>query len=894
MITLRPYQEKAVAALLAHNRGIVKAPAGSGKTILVAAAVQALDRPASFKLLWVANTIEQCQQAEAALKAVGFPSVQIGSVCCYQSGEKAEGYDLVVLDECHHIASPEFRKILDGYNGPRWGITATPDRADDLMDDVYTLIGPIVYEVDRNELLDTGKLAPAKVYFHAPNAKDEMTEAVETGAAARLDKMRNAIAFTATKMKNQSIESVARILGGDDHTALLLFAEKKRIDSALPYRALLEVAGANRANAQAALRYAAEKELLSRARWHACLATAIAENEKRNAKIVELAVSHREDSVLILVGSIDHGKFLKTQIPGSEVLYSKMGAKKRAAAMEAFRDGTLKCAIATSLADEGLDVPRANVLILAAAGRSAAKAEQRTGRVLRSWSDKSHGTIHDFWDWQVPLLLNQSKARAKTYAGLDYEFCETTEGILPAVLKGVGIKVHPALPLVVKVKRKSSGKSTIKTLEQRAEPATAAPLLFEAHSSAPESSSGAAQAGSAGEENFSAKTSCVVASTPLPSRPVSDSVPVLVHAERAHAKLSPSKLKYKAVCPGYESDETSDKSFADRGSLGHLMVEKEDLSLGKDDTGLVSAAKKCIAYQKQVIKSFRDRVVGTKVAVKVLQEVKLRYFDQWGFCDTLILAGTRAGLIDWKFAYNWYDADAPQFHAYCIGVWDKYPEIEEIEVHVPHPFRDEIDLATFTRKEHYARFAGEIAAIIQRAKKNDPAHYQISQQCNYCGFAAKCSKLARVGDELAKRYCPEPIELPEGSMHGSEITDPVAIATLHRLAPIVEKAAGGWKKRALELWDEGVAIPGYEMSHRAGRRSIASSKAAFDIVKDRLSLEQYLEACSTSPTQLEELYAATFPRGEKGHSKENLENMLVDADLLTSGEGYRFLRPIKK
>ena len=102
-----------------------------------------------------------------------------------------------------------------------------------------------------------------------------------------------------------------------------------------------------------------------------------------------------------------------------------------AVAVAAFRAGGLKVLIATSLADEGLDVPRASVLILACAGRSAGKVEQRTGRVLRSFAGKDCGIIHDFTDTQHFMLHSQSKARMKLYQRLGYEIASLPSPAFP-------------------------------------------------------------------------------------------------------------------------------------------------------------------------------------------------------------------------------------------------------------------------------------------------------------------------------------------------------------------------------------------------------------------------------------------------------------------------------
>ncbi len=90
---------------------------------------------------------------------------------------------------------------------------------------------------------------------------------------------------------------------------------------------------------------------------------------------------------------------------------------------------------------------------------------------------------------------------------------------------------------------------------------------------------------------------------------VSISVPTLInppHEEKAHSEHSPSSLKEKAKCPGFRNDQTRDKSAADRGTLGHLAVEKENLDvIPPDDPKLREAAGMCLKYlaalRKQIL-----------------------------------------------------------------------------------------------------------------------------------------------------------------------------------------------------------------------------------------------------------------------------------------------------
>jgi DNA excision repair protein ERCC-3 len=324
LVDLRDYQLPAVEALVFSERAIVKAPAGSGKTIIGAAAVEKFlcglwPTYRNPSIAWVANTTDQLAQARAAVEK--FPEIERrGTVdyFCYVGVGSLSPYDLVVLDECHHAAAPGFAAKLRYYDGPRWGLSATPERADDLKDDVFRLVGPIVHEVPREALVNAGQLAQAHVVVHRPNEKAEMEQLIRNEAQRAYEARKRRWPF--------------------------LFRSKQAAD-----------------------------EQMGRCVWAEAQTRGIAMNEKRNDRIVELALRHAEDSTLIIVGSKQQRQALSARVLGSEVCYSKLGAKRRRELIAAFGSGALKTLFATSLADEGLDVPRANVLILAAAGRSAAK-----------------------------------------------------------------------------------------------------------------------------------------------------------------------------------------------------------------------------------------------------------------------------------------------------------------------------------------------------------------------------------------------------------------------------------------------------------------------------------------------------------------------------------------
>ncbi len=443
-IVLYPFQLDAVHALSACQRGIVKAPAGSGKTIIGAASINRYQAHGfGYKVLWLANTREQIEQAQTACLSLNV-NMNCMTFKCYQAAGSAVGYDLVVCDEVHHVAAPVFRKWLKGHEGARWGLSATPDRGDELTQDVYELIGPIVYEVERGPLVKAGLLSRAEVEFFCPNGPDDMQEPIELETNTRFKSMERSLPYIVAQMDKKPLGVIVQQQPKEVKHEAVLLAEQYGLgyeDSVNKLRTRLAPTGQQISHVRAWLMQAAKQELMSRARWHAALKYGIYENTNRNDKIIDRALTGSE-TTLILIGKIAHGEQLSKSVPESIVVHSSM--KGRAEAMQGLRDGSIKTAFVTSLLDEGADIPRASRIILAAGGRSSRQQEQRTGRVLRTFAEKTHGKIEDFWDLQHPMLLRQSKARAKTYYNLGYEFVGTPQVVRP-VLHSIGVKINKAI-----------------------------------------------------------------------------------------------------------------------------------------------------------------------------------------------------------------------------------------------------------------------------------------------------------------------------------------------------------------------------------------------------------------------------------------------------------------
>ena len=394
---LRDYQEEGVAFLVPRRRAFLVAPAGSGKTIMAATAVARKVLPGQ-KVGWLANTREQCEQAEKAIRSCPGPEGVEFLIACAAGVPDLSGCDIVVIDEAHHAFAPETYRASLGTAADTailWAFSATPWVADPARNDWLREFFREFHTIERERVLAGGHIVPGKVFVHdvdQPGFFDPQVEE-QTAREAAVQAQRFPVLFgNPAYMGASQIVNAAKTVG-DKQEAL---------------------------KARARLVF---EEHAKRIRWR-LTQEVLQNNINRNDKIILLAIAAMEagESVLLLVGSIEHGQRLSESIPGAVMCHSKMGAKKRREAIENSRNGVTRCLVATSLADEGLDVPIFSTLVLAAGGRSSAKLEQRAGRVLRPHETKSSGgVIHDFLDRGVKMGYVQAMSRIRVYSKLGYD-----------------------------------------------------------------------------------------------------------------------------------------------------------------------------------------------------------------------------------------------------------------------------------------------------------------------------------------------------------------------------------------------------------------------------------------------------------------------------------------
>lgn len=171
---LRWYQIAARNETIDHlelglRRICIKLPTGSGKTIALAASLNN-DRfkktigiqTEKLRVLFVSHVHRILNQAEQVFATENQVEFMPQSMFSQVSPEYIKrGWDLVVLDECHHESCLTFQYHLETLgNFPIIGLTATPERADGLLIKFDRIVEPI----SREQAVREGWLAETELY----------------------------------------------------------------------------------------------------------------------------------------------------------------------------------------------------------------------------------------------------------------------------------------------------------------------------------------------------------------------------------------------------------------------------------------------------------------------------------------------------------------------------------------------------------------------------------------------------------------------------------------------------------------------------------------------------------------------------------------------------------
>lgn len=171
LLPLRPFQNNAVKDVLRYKRGIISCVTGSGKSLIAAGIIQALEVPT----LVVVPSLELKRQLTETLEEIfGKAKVGKGKPITVKNIDEIDlkkpetSYACVIIDEFHHSGAATYRKA----NQKCWneiyyriGLTATPYRSQDneqiLLESV---LSQIIHTFSYAEAVEQGYVVPVEAF----------------------------------------------------------------------------------------------------------------------------------------------------------------------------------------------------------------------------------------------------------------------------------------------------------------------------------------------------------------------------------------------------------------------------------------------------------------------------------------------------------------------------------------------------------------------------------------------------------------------------------------------------------------------------------------------------------------------------------------------------------
>lgn len=367
-VPLYEYQEEAVAAMLINHYGILRSPAGSGKTQMGIALAAAL----GVKTLWLTHTKDLLTQSKVRaaqyinpdlLGTITEGKVDIGqsmtfatiqTMCKVDLEQYRDEWDCIIVDECHRVsgtptAVTQFSKVLNSLRARhKYGLSATVHRADGLIKATYAMIGEVVWTVPDEAV----KNRVMTVHVHPKG----------TG-----------VGMSASFLNSDGTVNYARLIN-----------------------------------------YLTELEIRNK-----LIMADLLENRSHFNLVLSERVGHLKELYSMLPPAL---KAQAAVIDGS--MTSKVKKAEREQAIEDMRTGRKRYLFATyALAKEGLDIPRLDRLFLTTPQKDYAVIVQSVGRVARTFKDKQQPIVYDYVD-NIRSLLKSYKQRCTSYRKCGCEIIE--------------------------------------------------------------------------------------------------------------------------------------------------------------------------------------------------------------------------------------------------------------------------------------------------------------------------------------------------------------------------------------------------------------------------------------------------------------------------------------
>jgi superfamily II DNA or RNA helicase len=356
-----PHQQAALTAWVRGGwRGVVVLPTAAGKTFLAQLAMATTPRSTLITVptldlmhQWYSQLVQTFPQADVGLLGGGSRDRSDILVATYDSAAihaetLGNRYGLLICDECHHLPSSFNRVIAEYAIAPyRLGLTATPDRADGRHGDLDTLLGPIVYEQQPEDLAGT-TLAPYTI--------EQIKVPLGEWERSRYDRL--------IQQRNQFLQNANIWLG-----------------SLEGWQRFVQASAQSQAGRRAMLAHREAKTI--------ALGT-----EGKLRVLAEILAEHYPERTLIFTND-NQTVYRISQDFLIPPITHQTPVKERHGVLERFRSGEYPTLVVSHVLNEGVDVPDARVAVLLSGTGSTREYIQRLGRILRKGSGQKQALLYE-------------------------------------------------------------------------------------------------------------------------------------------------------------------------------------------------------------------------------------------------------------------------------------------------------------------------------------------------------------------------------------------------------------------------------------------------------------------------------------------------------------------
>jgi hypothetical protein len=383
--------------------------------------------------------------------------------------------------------------------------------------------------------------------------------------------------------------------------------------------------------------------------------------------------------------------------------------------------------------------------------------------------------------------------------------------------------------------------------------------------------------------------------------------------QRKHHPYSPSTLQNLEYCPcyrGQQSDTPHERTVA--GTRAHGVVEsgEDDQRLSDEDAVAAAECLDFVEQRKQLMAEEARREAERSQQVTSIQEIKetylpiddLKFHDAEattaGYVDEVLINWdqTRAEMFDWKFG-RWAVEEAGnnlQGIAYSLGLFRRFPTLNEITFYFKQPHLDLVSQATFTRAqvpELYLRVQTVVARAREARQKNDFATAKPAVPvCNFCAELGRCEKVCAFACKVGRKF--HPLEMPE-NITPTVISDPKQTALGLRLAAVLKVWCDAFRRQVTDkiLRGEAELPPGQKIQEMSKRELVDMAKLRAVALK-YLTTAEYESTLECTFGSLESIISENAPRGQKKQAVEEFKQALLDAGAVKMGDKFSFLRAV--